>query len=84
MRLIDKDKIYSDLYDADAITFAGLRMLANADEVDAVAVVRCMYCRRGEKTLDETILCHFWDIEFMPGDFCSYGERREVKDDGKL
>lgn len=51
----------------------------DAPTIDAVEVVRCRYCKYGEKRIEDYrcwMLDEDWDIRFSPMHFCSYGGRK--------
>ena len=54
--------------------------------VDAVPVVRCtdcVYAQRAKINKKGYRICPASHMEITDDDFCSYGERKEVVDDGK-
>ena len=55
--------------------------------VDAVEVVRCKDCKWAEYGKDYEPYCNHWKsglyANIKDDDFCSYGERRTVSEDGK-
>ena len=87
-RLIDAKAALDALYDADAITMKGVKIINQFPTIDAMEVVRCKDCRNSmlwRKPMDTVIGECFIrkmnsdDEQFcMVGadDFCSYGERR--------
>lgn len=91
MRLIDADaalervKPYS-FYDVEwTCTGATVKHLIhdaidNAPTVDAVPIVRCKDCRYFGKAAPNDkgfCICPASNMEIVPDDFCSYGERKD-------
>ena len=81
---IEREALRDALYDADAITMQGVKILNQFPAADVVEVVRCMACERGRPTeyATDTVwrTCLRQDMEL--DDFCSYGNKREVKQNG--
>ena len=74
MRLIDAELLEEQfgISDADILAKEEIRY---APTVDAVVVTRCKNCRSYNKP--KTGWCEVHLDREHPGDFCSYGERRE-------
>lgn len=58
-----------------------LTIINNAHTVDAVPVVRCAACRHAE-TDKIGCYCNLHDDRVAENGFCSYGERKEIVNDG--
>lgn len=57
-------------------------VLDSVSEEDVVEVVRCNECKYSTHFLGQSIgwcICDTFNCEVKCGDFCSYGERRDVK-----
>ena len=79
---IERKAIRDALYDADAITMSGVKILNQFPAVDAVEVVRCRECKHCDP---ENYHCDHpmgtaAPLRRKPDDFCSYGERKEGAD----
>ena len=82
---VDRFALRDALYDADAITMLGIKIINQfPTAVDAVPVVRCKDCKHMEIDRGGRF-CHVWGGYNGMGDdgFCNYGERKEGADDGK-
>ena len=89
MRLIDADRALEIVRDqgiahpnAYHLTNYATLILREAPTVDAVEVVRCMYCKHCDP---ENYHCDHpmgpaAPLRRKPDDFCSYGERKEGAD----
>lgn len=90
MRLIDADKFVLALMDASLSSVDEDTILDLVDSirtVDAVAVVRCKDCKHcrelnrkdriEEAYADGVLWCTNQSDGVWPGDFCSYGERKD-------
>ena len=77
---IERKALRDALYDADAITMQGIKLLNQFPAADAVPVVRCKDCKHYEihkpKVL-ENCERNGYIIPMKPDDFCSYGERKD-------
>ena len=79
--LIDRKELRDALYEADAVTMQGVKIINQFPAVDAVEVVRCKNCRKR----------HTWECAMHyesedgneqygwenDNDFCSWGERKD-------
>lgn len=77
--LINRIALRDALYEADAVTMAGVKIINQFPAVDAVEVVRCKDCKhtKTDECEDPAIYCKKWDRWEMPEDFfCGYGERK--------
>ena len=78
--LIDRKELRDALYEADAVTMQGVKIINQFPAVDAVEVVRCKYCIKRYDT-DECPMCFLSRgqyCEFTQDDgFCDHGERKE-------
>ena len=90
MRLIDADAVKFNFqygYDDNGILLVPYRdakkLIEAAKTVDAVPVVRCRGCKHCEEATDHEgrgFFCAIWGRGWhrvQPGDFCSYGERKD-------
>ena len=82
--LIDRKELRDALYEADAVTMQGVKIINQFPAVNAAPLVRCRDCKyyydygvnrdyccrrsKGEKQV--------FDVKFKADDFCSYGERK--------
>lgn len=58
-------------------------LIENTPAADVAPVVRCKDCKylvNATVNSNGFLICHVSDMEIMPDDFCSYGERKEGKD----
>ena len=79
---VDRFALRDALYDADAITMRGVKIINQfPSAVDAVPVVRCKDCKHMEIDRGGRF-CHVWGGYNGMGDdgFCNYGERKEGAD----
>ena len=78
--LIDRKELRDALYEADAVTMQGVKIINQFPAVNAVPVVRCRECKKGEvddPDFPDQYYCHA-GCGWNNGDFyCSYGERKE-------
>ena len=72
--LIDRKELRDMLYEADAVTMQGVKIINQFPAVDAVPVVRCRECKYHNKPPCPMRLSFNWTED---DDFCSYGERKE-------
>ena len=85
--MIDRKELRDALYEADAVTMQGVKIINQFPAVDAVPVVRCEKCKHAVwdeetklwKCVDGEELGELFEFyEYHYGDFfCSYGERKE-------
>ena len=80
--LVYRKELRDALYEADAVTMQGVKIINQFPAVDAVEVVRCRECkwyqiRRWNDTKPEYD-CRKTHalLDVSPEDFCSYGERK--------
>ena len=71
--LISRAALFNSLSNVKTLEEA-FAAIQNAPAVDAVKVVRCEECWRYNA---EYRFCALNDSDFMPDDFCSYGEQEE-------
>ena len=84
--LIDRKELRDALYEADAVTMQGVKIINQFPAVNAVPVVRCRECKHWLK--DVTVCsgfvgrCDF--VKYMVGaeGYCSYGERKDGDGNG--
>ena len=79
---VDRFALRDALYDADAITMRGVKIINQfPTAVDAVPVVRCKDCKHMEIDRGGRF-CHVWGGYNGMGDdgFCNYGERKAGAD----
>ena len=83
---IDRKALRDALYDADAITMEGVKILNKFPAADAVPVVRCKDCKHWHK---DTVFCEYMSygeaserVNWYADDFCSYGERKDGDGNG--
>lgn len=78
--LVDRKELINALYEADAVTMQGVKIINQFPAVDDVEVVRCKYCIKRYDT-DECPMCFLSRgqyCEFTQDDgFCDRGERKE-------
>ena len=90
MRLIDADKLRKEFEfcdsDGNFIAFDSLDKASDLwfeiDEqptIDAVEVVGCKDCKYGSKAVYGGIYCKYFEVCMSYNDFCSYGERKDGK-----
>lgn len=80
--LIDRKELRDALYEADAVTMQGVKIINQFPAVNAVPVVRCRDCKHCDP---ENHHCDHHmgtaaPLRREPDDFCSYGEKRCGKD----
>ena len=89
--LIDRKELRDALYEADAVTMRGVKIINQFPAVNAVPVVRCEKCKHAvwdeeyklwkcieSVEYDEEMGGYLGVCEYHYGDFfCSYGERKE-------
>ena len=94
--LIDRKELRDALYEADAVTMQGVKIINQFPAVNAVPVVRCEKCKHAvwdEETklwkciesaeYDEESGVWFGFCQYHDGDFfCSYGERKDGDGNG--
>ena len=81
--LIDRKELRDALYEADAVTMRGVKIINQFPAVDAVPVVRCKDCNHCDP---ENYHCDHYmgtvaPLSRKPDDFCSYGERKDDETD---
>lgn len=79
--LIDRKELRDMLYEADAVTMQGVKIINQFQAVDAVEVVRCENCRK-RHTWECAMHYESEDGKEQYGwendnDFCSWGERKD-------
>lgn len=85
--LIDRKELRDALYEADAVTMQGVKIINQFPAVNAAQVVRCRNCAHWKPTGSKAGNS-FSDMEYIGGceftnycrresDFCSYGERKD-------
>ena len=90
--LIDRKELRDALYEADAVTMQGVKIINQFPAVDAVPIVRCRECVHWKPTGSKAGNS-FSDMEYIGGcefvyyclresDFCSYGERKDGDGNG--
>ena len=82
--LIDRKELRDALYEADAVTMQGVKIINQFPAVDAVPVVRCKDCNHCDP---ENHHCDHYmgtvaPLRRKPDDFCSYGERKDGDGNG--
>ena len=80
--LVDRKELRDALYEADAVTMQGVKIINQFPAVNAVEVVRCKDCKHCDP---ENYHCDHpmgtaAPFRRRPDDFCSYGERKEGAD----
>lgn len=84
--LIDRKELRDALYEADAVTMQGVKIINQFPAVDAVPVVRCLDCKHWLK--DVTVCsgfvgrCDFAHYMVGAKGYCSYGERKDGDGNG--
>ncbi len=76
--LIDRKELRDALYEADAVTMQGVKIINQFPAVNAVPVVRCRECKYHNKPPCPMRLSFNWTED---DDFCSYGERKDDETD---
>ena len=79
--LIDRKELRDALYEADAVTMQGVKIINQFPAVNAAPLVRCRDCKHWHK---ETLFCDYMPygeaqerVNWYTDDFCSYGERKD-------
>ena len=81
--LIDRKELRDALYEADAVTMQGVKIINQFPAVDAVEVVRCRDCKRWEPHCNgKAGICEKRKGVARANDFCSYGERKDGDGNG--
>lgn len=81
--LIDRKELRDALYEADAVTMQGVKIINQFPAVNAVEVVRCKdckyqgYCMRRIPFFGRNLILELNIAEYHPLGFCSYGERKD-------
>ena len=90
--LIDRKELRDALYEADAVTMQGVKIINQFPAVNAVPVVRCRECKHfwhyGKTSLFingknikagwcQRRISYDEEYRMTADDFCSYGERKE-------
>ena len=84
--LIDRKELRDALYEADAVTMQGVKIINQFPAVNAVEVVHCEKCRK-RHTWECAMHYESEDGKEQYGwendnDFCSWGERKDGDDNG--
>lgn len=69
-----------ELTEPNATMVDAKRVLADIPAADVAQVVRCKNCKylvNATVNSNGFLICHVNDMEIAPGDFCSYGERKD-------
>lgn len=78
--LVDRKELRDALYEADAVTMQGVKIINQFPAVDAMEVVKCKDCIKRYDT-DECPMCFVSDgkyYEYTNGNgYCNRGERKE-------
>ena len=79
--LVDRKELRDALYEADAVTMQGVKIINQFPAVNAVEVVRCKDCRK-RNTWECAMHYESEDGKEQYGwendnDFCSWGERKD-------
>ena len=82
--LIDRKELRDALYEADAVTMQGVKIINQFPAVNAAPVVRCRDCNHCDP---ENHHCDHYmgtvaPLRRKPDDFCSYGERKDGDGNG--
>ena len=83
IRLIDADKLLENKFKNDISWNAFEKLIKRQTTIDAVEVVRCedcVYYRKSHKGESGDCIFDNRHTFVLKDDFCSYGERREVKE----
>ena len=78
---VDRDALRDALYEADAVTMEGVKIINNFPTADVRHVVTCKDCVYSDKWYRDRLICYLWDEHdgdavFEDG-FCNYGKERE-------
>lgn len=77
--LVYRKELIDALYEADAVTMQGVKIINQFPAVNAVPVVRCRECKYHNKPPCPMRLSFNWTED---DDFCSYGERKDSDGNG--
>ena len=84
--LIDRKELRDALYEADAVTMQGIKIINQFPSVNAVEVVRCRECVGRpfwEEDHNGVPVCLLSGLYVRSeDDFCSYGERKDGDGNG--
>ena len=88
--LIDRKELRDALYEADAVTMQGIKIINQFPAVNAVEVVRCRDCKHLNVLNRKELYAHCpkTNTVFLPFDldtrehFCSLGERKDGDGNG--
>ena len=88
--LIDRKELRDALYEADAVTMQGVKIINQFPAVNAAPVVRCMDCKHINVLNRKELYAHCpkTNTVFLPFEldirehFCSLGERKDGADNG--
>ena len=88
--LIDRKELRDALYEADAVTMQGVKIINQFPAVDSVPVVRCRECKHLNVLNSKELYAHCpkTNTVFLPFEldtrehFCSLGERKDGADNG--
>ena len=84
--LIDRKELRDALYEADAVTMQGVKIINQFPSVNAVPVVRCRECKfRSSWMMNRNLRYICPESGLFPNgenDFCSYGERKDGDGNG--
>ena len=86
--LVDRKELRDTLYEADAVTMQGVKIINQFPAVNAVPVVRCRDCKwyqiRRWNYINPEYDCRKTHalLDVSPEDFCSYGERKDGDGNG--
>ena len=81
---IEREAIRNTLYEADAITMDGVKILNQFPAADVVEVVYCKDCKYADDRCAYGLVCCHWagicGCFVADTDYCSSGERKDVDD----
>lgn len=81
--LVNRIALRDALYDADAVTMQGVKIINQFPAVNAAPVVRCRDCKRWEPHCNgKAGICEKRKGVARADDFCSYGERKDGDGNG--
>ena len=84
--LIDRKELRDALYEADAVTMQGVKIINQFPAVNAVPVVRCKDCNHWLKDVtvcsDFVGRCDFANYMVGANGYCFYGERKDGDGNG--